>query len=151
MEDGSTHKHITWQLIGLVTIFPGDKPLIQGVFLGAPWSAKHDAITTSKNIYTVVNPHMSPDQYLGSSVDGATYLCHVGEQLDLLIGVDGHHDWDGVHHEATVDTGLRNPRKPWANLFEWLNKMTEIISKANRFINWGIEYDRFFRVSFSKT
>ena len=53
--------------------------------------------------------------------------------------------WDGVHAAATIDAGLRNPKKAWAELFAWLNEITNIIYKANRFHNWGMEWDRFFR------
>ena len=36
VEDGATYKHNTHHLIGPVTLFPGDSPLLQAVFLGAP-------------------------------------------------------------------------------------------------------------------
>ena len=93
----------------------------------------------------VVTPFIKPEQYLGTSVDGANYLAHVGEHLDHELGQVGHHDWDGVHAAATVDTGLRNPKKPCASKFSWLNDITNTISKANRFINFGQEWDRFFK------
>ena len=76
-------------------------------------------------------------------------MAHVGELLDKELGMEGkgHHDWDGVHAAATIDTGLRNPKKPWAKQFSWLNQFTDIISKANKFHNWGVEWERFVRVS----
>lgn len=92
---------------------------------------------------STVSPFMKAEQYLGTSVDGANFLSKVGEKVDEELGVKGHHDWDGVHAAATIDTGLRNPKKPWAKLFAWINHFTLIISKANRFINWGMEWERF--------
>ena len=147
VEDGATYKHNTRHLIGLTSVFPGDKPLIQSVFCGAPKGVNSDAISTAKNMATVISKYMVPEQYLGTSMDGANFLGSVGEHLDSELGKTGHHDWDGVHAAATIDTGLRNPKKPWAKQFSWLNETTSIISKANKFINWGQEFDRFFRTS----
>ena len=53
-----------------------------------------------------------------------------------------------VHAAATVDTGLRNPKKEWAKNFVWLNEITEVISKGFNFINWGMEWARFFNIKF---
>ena len=148
VEDGATYRHDTRHLIGLTTVFPGDKPLIQSVFCGAPKGIRSDGVSTSKSIAATVSPYIDPEQYLGTSVDGANYLGKVGELLDKELGKEGqgHHDWDGVHAAATVDTGLRNPKKPWAKEFRWLNDINDIISKANRFHNMGVEWDRYFRV-----
>ena len=85
-----------------------------------------------------------PEQYLGTSADGAKFLSHVGELLDKELGKEGHHDWDGAHAAATIEAELRNPRKTWTEKFAWLNEMTTAISKANRFHNWGIELERFW-------
>ena len=145
VEDGATYRHDTRHLIGLTTIFPGDQPLIQSVFCGAPKGVRSDAASTAKSMATTISQYMVPQQYVGTSTDGANFLAGVGEQLDQELGQEGHHDWDGVHAAATIDAGLRNPKKPWAELFAWLNKITDIISKANRFHNWGMEWDRFFR------
>ena len=149
VEDGATYRHDTRHLIGITTIFPGNKPLIQSMFCGAPKGVKSDGISTAKSMADTVSPFIIPEQYLGTSQDGANYLAHVGEHLDKEMGKEGegYHDWDGVHAAATVDTGMRNPKKPWAKQFSWLNSITEIISKANKFHNWGMEWDRFFRVS----
>ena len=149
VEDGATYRHDTRLLIGVTTVFPGDKPLLQSVFVGAPKGIKGDALSIAKCIADTVSPVMKSEQYLGTSEDGANFLAKVGERLDELLGKEGHHDWDGVHAAATVDTGLRNPKKEWAKLFAWLNEMTDIISKANRFINWGMEWARFFKVCLS--
>ena len=92
-----------------------------------------------------LNLFMKPEQYLGTAVDGANFLSHVGEHIDKELGMKGHHDWDGVHAKATVDTGLRNSKKAWAKEFDWMNNITLVISKANRLINWGMEWERFFR------
>ena len=150
VEDGATYRHDTRHLIGITTIFPGNKPLIQSVFCGAPKGVGSDGISTAKSMAATVSPFIIPEQYLGTSQDGANYLAHVGEHLDKEMGKEGegYHDWDGVHAAATVDTGMRNPKKPWAKQFSWLNSITEVISKANKFHNWGMEWDRFFRVSF---
>ena len=100
---------------------------------------KGDGLSVARNLKTVVSDYIEPEHYLGTSVDGAGFKSHVGTHLD-----EGHHDWDGVHAAATVDTALRNPKESWAKEFEWLNKMTSDISKANKFINWVMEWDRFF-------
>ena len=145
VEDGATYRHDTRHLIGLTTIFPGDQPLIQSVFCGAPKGVRSDGASTAKSMATTISQYMDPQQYVGTSTDGANFLAGVGELLDQLLGQEGHHDWDGVHAAATIDAGLRNPKKAWAELFAWLNEITNIISKANRFHNWGMEWDRFFR------
>ena len=146
VEDSATYRHDTRLFIGLTTVFPGSKPLLQSVFCGAPKGVKGDAATIAESMFSTVSPYICPEQYLGTSEDGANFLAHVGEHLDQLMGVEGHHDWDGVHAAATVDTGLRNPKKEWAKKFSWLNETTDIISKAFRFINWGMEWARFFKV-----
>ena len=147
VEDGATYRHDTRLLIGVTTVFPGDKPLLQSKFLGAPKGIKGDAVSIAQCIADTISNFIKPEQYLGTSEDGANFLAHVGEQLDKLLGQEGHHDWDGPHAAATVDTGLRNPKKEWAKMFAWLNEFTAIISKANKFINWGMEWARFFKVN----
>ena len=41
--------------------------------------------------------------------------------------------------------GLRNPKKAWSKQFTWLDEIISTISKANRFHNWGVEWDRFYK------
>jgi hypothetical protein len=94
---------------------------------------------------STVKPFMKAEQYLGTSVDGANFLAHVGQLVDKELGIVGHHDWDGVHAANTIEVQIRNPKKPWAKMFAWLIEINLIISKANRFINWGMEWERFFR------
>lgn len=150
VEDSATYRHDTRHLIGLTTIFPGSSPLIQAVFCGAPKGIRSDGVSTAKCMAETVAPYMTPEQYLGTSEDGANFLSHVGDHLDSELGQKGHHDWDGVHAANTVDTALRNPKKPWAKRFAWVNNITSTISKANRFINWGMEWDRFCQVGNSR-
>ena len=150
VEDSATYRHDTRLFIGLTTLFPGSKPLLQSVFCGAPKGVKGDAASIADSMFSIVSPYISPEQYLGTSEDGANFLASVGEHLDKLMGVEGHHDWDGVHAAATVDTGLRNPKKEWAKNFTWLNEITDVISKAFNFINWGMEWARFFEVKFAR-
>ena len=145
VEDSATYRHDTRHLIGLTSIFPGNKPLLQSVFIGAPKGIQSDGLSTAKCMVSTTSSFMKPQQYLGTSVDGANFLSHVGELVDKELGVKGHHDWDGVHAAATKETGLRNPKKPWAKEFSWLNDINQIISKAYKFINWGMEWDRYFR------
>ena len=145
VQDGATYKHNTRHLTGLTTIFPGDEPLLQSVFLSAPIGIKSDGRSTAASMVSVVSPFMKAEQYLGTSQDGANFLAHVGELVDELLKVKGFHDWDGVHAAATVETGLRNPKKPWAKIFAWLLPFNNIISKANRFHNWGMMHERFFQ------
>ena len=80
---------------------------------------------------TTVSAYIIPNQYIGTSTDGANFLNHVGEHVDEELGVRGHHDWDGVHAADTIDTGLRNPKKEWAQKFAWVNETNTIFSKAN--------------------
>ena len=145
VEDGATYKHDTRHLCGIVSFFPGDKPLLQPVFLAAPKGIRSDGRSTAKNMVAVVSPFMKPEQYLGTSVDGANFLAHVGEFVDTLLGVKGFHDWDGVHASATVETALRNPKKPWAKEFAWHAVANNLISMANRFHNWGMEHERYLK------
>ena len=145
VEDGATYRHDTRQLVGLTTIFPGDKPLLQSVFCGAPKGIRSDGASTAKSMATEIAEYIVPQQYLGTSADGANFLAHVGELLDKELGKKGHHDWDGAHAAATIEAELRNPKKTWAQKFAWLNEIITTISKANRFHNWGIEWDRFYK------
>ena len=145
VEDGATYRHDTRQLVGLTTIFPGDKPLLQSVFCGAPKGIRSDGASTAKSMATEISEFIVPEQYLGTSADGANFLAHVGELLDEELGRKGHHDWDGAHAAATIEAELRNPKKTWAQKFTWLNEIIATISKANRFHNWGIEWDRFYK------
>ena len=120
VEDGATYRHDTRQLVGLTTIFPGDKPLLQSVFCGAPKGIRSDGASTAKSMAIVTADYIVPQQYLGTSADGANYLAHVGELLDKELGKKGHHDWDGAHAAATIEAELRNPKKTWAQKFSWL-------------------------------
>ena len=146
VEDGATYRHDTRHFIGLTTIFPGDEQLIQSVFVAASKGIRSDGLSTAKSMVAATQDFIRPEQYLGTSQDGANYLAHVGELVDKELGVQGFHDWDGTHAAATIETGMRNPKKPWAGKFTWLNDMIGTISKANRFINFGMEYERFFKV-----
>lgn len=98
-EDGATYRHNTRHITGITTVFPGDKPLLQSVFCGAPKGIKSDGASTAKNMAKTVAPYIVPEQYLGTSGDGANFLAHVGEHLDRELGKEGEgqHDWDGVH------------------------------------------------------
>ena len=92
VEDGPTYRHDTRLFIGLTTVFPGSKPLLQSVFCGAPKGVKGDAAYIASSMFSIVSPDISPEQYLGTSENGANFLA----QLDQLMGVEGHHDWDSV-------------------------------------------------------
>ena len=51
-----------------------------------------------------------------------------------------------MHVAATVGTSMRNPKAPHADTFEWLNDLTDVISKANNFINFGQSWHIFNQV-----
>ena len=124
---------------------PGSRQLIQTIILGFPRISKHDGISISVNIAETVDPFIKAEQYMGTSFDGAYKTSSVGEKLDQHFGVSGVHDWDPVHAAATVDTALRSDKM--SSKFGWLNEITETISSCHKLINWGAEWDRFFRVS----
>ena len=128
VEDSATYRHDTRHLVCLTTIFPGDTPLLQSVFIGAPKGIRSDGLSTANCMVSTVSPFMEAEQYLGTSVDGANFLAHVGELVDKELGVKGHHDWDGVHTANTIETGIRNPKKPWAKEFSWLTEINLTIS-----------------------
>ena len=147
LADMATHQHWTRQAIGLAVLMPGSQQLIQTIILGFPRICKHDGESLSKNIAEAVDPFIQGEQYLGTSFDGAYKTSNVGEKLDKHFGgVEGIHDWDPVHAAATVDTAMRSDKE--SRKFGWLNKITQTISSCHKFINWGAEWDRFFKVIF---
>ena len=60
VEDGATYRHDTRQLVGLTTIFPGDKPLLQSVFCGAPKGIRSDGASTAKSMAIVTADYIVP-------------------------------------------------------------------------------------------
>ena len=142
--DMATHQHWTRQAVGLAVLMPGSKQLIQTIILGFPRICKHNGESLSKNIAETVDPYIKGEQYLGTSFDGAYGTVKVGEKLDEHFGVEGVHDWDPVHAAATICTAMRSDNE--ARISVWLNKITQTISSCNKFINWGAEWDRFFKV-----
>ena len=58
VEDGATYRHDTRQLVGLTTIFPGDKPLLQSVFCGAPKGIRSDGASTAKSIASEISEYI---------------------------------------------------------------------------------------------
>ena len=145
LADKATHKHWTRQLIGIATIVPGAPSLIQSWVVGMPKCPKGDGEYLKGNIVGVVDKYLSPEQYCGTSMDGAYINCQVGPKLDEHFGRKGYHDWDPVHAAATIDTAMRGEKQ--RKRFEWLHKITKSISSSNSFINWGMEWDRFFKVN----
>ena len=148
LADMATHQHWTRQAVGLAVLMPGTKQLIQTIILGFPRICKHDGESLAKNMAEVVDPYIKPEQYMGTSLDGAYRNVGAGEKLNEHFGVEGINDWDPVHAAATIDTALRSEKE--AHKFGWLNKITQTISSCNKFINWGAEWDRFFRVNYLK-
>ena len=91
----------------------------------------------AENILSVTSGVIAPEQYVGTSFDGACIKCKVGEKLFENLGVEGVHDWDPVHAAATVDSALRNPKAEHAKDFEWLDEIMDHVSKANNFHQLG--------------
>ena len=147
LADMATHQHWTRQAVGLAVLMPGTKQLIQTIILDFPRICKHDGESLAKNMAEVVDPYIKPEQYMGTSLDGAYRNVGAGEKLNQHFGVEAVNDWDPVHAAATIDTALRSEKE--AHRFGWLNKITQTISSCNKFINWGAEWDRFFRVKIS--
>ena len=54
VEDGATYRHNTRHLIGVTSLFPGDNPLLQSVFLGAPKGVGSDGLSTAKSMADTV-------------------------------------------------------------------------------------------------
>ena len=145
--DKGTHHHITRQAIGTVTLVPGSKKgLIQALFIAMPKCPRGTGEYMSGNITTSLATCIEPSQYTGCSVDGAYINCHVGDFLNRHYGVQGVTTWDEMHLAGLVDTAMRNPDATHSAKFKWLNDMTLIISKANKFINFGMEFDHFCKV-----
>ena len=53
VEDGATYRHDTRLVMGLTTVFPGSKPLLQSVFCGAPKGVKGDAASIASSMFSV--------------------------------------------------------------------------------------------------
>ena len=70
----------------------------------------------------------------------------MGDFLNRHYGVQGVTTWDEMHLAGLVDTAMRNPDATHSAKFKWLNDMTLIISKANKFINFGMEFDHFCKM-----
>ena len=140
--DKFTYHHWTRQLVGLITLSPGSKQLIQAMLLEAPVCPKGDGEYLKCNIVSVTDKYIKPMQYVGSTGDGVYIHTGVGEKLDKHYGIKGIQTWDPMHAAATVDSALRK-----SDSFKWLVEMTLTIAQANRFINWGAEWSHFFEVN----
>ena len=91
-----------------------------------------------------MDSYIEPQQFAGISGDGVYVITDVGSKLDKYYDVKGHHDWDYMHGAARCDTEMRSDKAPASVTF--LNEITNIVGKGNNFINYGMEYDRFFKV-----
>ena len=84
---------------------------------------------------------------MGMTGDGVYGHCSVPKKLDNHYDKEGFAMWDKMHKAATKDTKMRNPKEHHnkeLGLFTWLNVITLLISKCNKFINWGRGWDEFF-------
>ena len=148
--DKATWKHATRNIIGLLTVVPDSPKLIVPMFVGAPICAKGDGVSVRDNTVSVTDQYIGRDQYLGGSVDGATLNINIGPLTDEHYGKSGVWDWDPLHVAGLVDVSMRTVKKGKTqkdkehnNKFEWLNTMTDVISRCNQFINYGKEFDHF--------
>ena len=144
--DKATHQHKTRQLVGVITLNPGGKNLIEALYLSAPGCPRGDGEYLKDNIVGVTDKFIDPSQYAGSTADGVYEHCKVGEKLDAHHGQKAHFTWDPMHSAPTIDTAMRNTKADHAPIFAWLNELTTAIGEGNKFINLGREYDRFFQV-----
>ena len=103
----------------------------------------------AENMYREVRCVIHPDQYCGCCFDGAYAHCHVGEEMDDRMGVQGVHDTDPMHLAGRVDARMRDPKGKHTQEFGWLNKFTLAISKTNNLINFGQGWHMFFKVKTS--
>ena len=146
MADKATHQRETRQLIGGITLNPGGPELLVPVFLDAPKCPRGDGVYLKDNIVKVADVYVTPDQVGGFTGDGVYEHCSVGVLINGHYGIKAVFTWDQMHLAATVDSALRNPKKPHAFKFAWLNNMTKTIGKGVTFVAWGMEWHHFFVV-----
>ena len=145
--DKATFRHWTRNIVGVVTLVPGAPKPLQALFLGAPKCAggTGNDLRDSVLAVTVNKQVVKAEQIKGATTDGAIVHCRVWEKIKQELGIcGGCETWDPMHAAGTVDTKMRAANAPAK--FKWENEMTKDIAAANTFINWGKEYDHFFRV-----
>ena len=144
--DKATHQRETRHLVGCLTLNPGGKEPIVALLLGLPKCAGGTGPILTNSITEVADEYIVPEQYVGGTGDGVYEHCGVGALLDRHYDRKGFFTWDLMHLAATIDALLRNLKKPHSAQFKWLNLMTEIIRKSVTFVQWGMEWTRFFEV-----
>ena len=112
------------------------------MFLGCPRCPRGDGEYLAKNIASVTDKYVEGCQCVGFTGDGAYIKCKVCEKLELLYKTSLTSTWDQMHRGGTVDTAMRKLAR-----FGWLQKLTEVIGKAVKFVAWGKEFAHFFRVA----
>ena len=131
----------TRQLVGVLTYMPGSSTLLHAVFLGAPKCARGTGAHLTDSITKVCDQFIEKSQYRGLSADGVYGHTHVPDMLDRHYGRRTIYVHDLMHRAALVDTHLRKDTK-----FEWLVNLTLTISLCVGFIQWGLEWDHFWRI-----
>ena len=134
----------TRQLVGVLTYMPGSSTLLHPVFLGAPMCPRGTGAHLTDSITKICDQFIEKSQYRGLSADGVYGHTHVPDMLDRHYGRRTTYVHDLMHRAALVDTHLRKDSK-----FDWLVSITLTIGQSVGFIQWGLEWDHYFRI-FSK-
>ena len=146
--DKATHKHWSRNLSGVITIIPGAPQLIQGIFLAATKCAGSSGDNIAEDIYNnnFKEYTLVASQYTGCAYDGAFHNVHVGEKLDKLMHVEEprQHDVAFLHRAGRVEINMRESPL-FQNRFKWMNEFIFTVSKANKLINYGQDWEMFYR------
>jgi hypothetical protein len=114
MADKATHQRNMRQLIGGITINPGGEALLVPVFFGAPICPRGDGQYLKDNVVATIDSFIISEQIVNFTGDGVYEHCGVGEKLNSHYNINATFTWDQVHHAATAETALRNPKKTYS-------------------------------------
>jgi len=148
--DKATDKRDSRHLIGILTLNPGGTSLFKAFFLGAPKCARGTGEELTASIVAVVDEFVTSVQYRGFTGDGVYLHTGVGDKLNKHFGRRGVIVHDLMHKAALTDTKMRNPDAKdmpadHKDKFAWLNTLTIVIGSSVVFIQWGLEWDNYFK------
>ena len=115
--------------------------------MGIPKCPKGKGENLKGCIVDVVDNYIEPNQYTSFTGDGVYAKTGVGPLLDQHYQRKGFFLWDLMHLSAVQDNAMRNENKEWSKQFQWLCDMTITIRKSVTFVQWGMEWSHFFKVS----
>ena len=91
---------------------PGGPELLIPVFLDAPKCPKGDGEYLKDNIVGIVDGFVTGNQIAGFTGDGVYINCEVAAKINKHYDNNCYSTWDGRHLTNTVETALRNLKKP---------------------------------------